>query len=49
MAAEKSGDATKARTQLGWKPTVDFKALVEMMVDADLMRLDASAARVAER
>jgi len=43
------GDATKARTQLGWNPTVDFKALVEMMVDADLMRLDASAARVAER
>ncbi len=43
------GDATKARTQLGWKPTVDFKALVEMMVDADLMRLDAATARVAER
>jgi GDPmannose 4,6-dehydratase len=32
-------DPTKARNELGWKPTVDFKALVEMMVDADLERL----------
>ncbi|HJU66871.1 MAG TPA: GDP-mannose 4,6-dehydratase [Gemmatimonadaceae bacterium] len=31
-------DFTKARTQLGWKPTVDFRALIEMMVDADLTR-----------
>ena len=30
------GDPAKARAQLGWEPTVDFKALVEMMVDADL-------------
>jgi len=30
------GDATKARTQLGWQPRVSFEALVEMMVDADL-------------
>ena len=29
---------SKARTQLGWTPTVDFKQLVEMMVDADLER-----------
>jgi GDPmannose 4,6-dehydratase len=43
------GDASKARAQLGWKPTVDFKALVELMVDADLRRLEAAAARVAER
>ena len=43
------GDATKARAQLGWKPTVEFRPLVEMMVDADLMRLDAASARVAER
>ncbi len=43
------GDASQARTQLGWKPTVDFKALVEMMVDADMMRLDAVTARVVER
>jgi GDPmannose 4,6-dehydratase len=31
-------DATKARTHLGWTPTVDFRHLVEMMVDADLAR-----------
>ncbi len=30
------GDASKARKALGWKPKVGFKALVEMMVDADL-------------
>ncbi|PYR51679.1 MAG: GDP-mannose 4,6-dehydratase [Acidobacteria bacterium] len=30
------GDSTKARKQLGWVPTVDFKGLVEMMVDADV-------------
>jgi GDPmannose 4,6-dehydratase len=29
------GDATKARTQLGWEPKVTFKQLVKMMVDAD--------------
>ncbi len=30
------GDATKARRELGWKPTVGFQQLVEMMVEADL-------------
>ena len=30
------GDSTKARTMLGWRPRVDFKGLVAMMVDADL-------------
>jgi GDPmannose 4,6-dehydratase len=38
------GDASKARAVLGWKPQVDFKQLVEMMVDADLERLGATAA-----
>jgi GDPmannose 4,6-dehydratase len=33
------GDATKARTQLGWRPRVDFTKLVTMMVDADLERV----------
>ena len=33
------GDNTKARQALGWKPTVDFKGLVTMMVDADLARV----------
>ena len=30
------GDATKARTRLGWKPKVSFEQLVAMMVDHDL-------------
>ncbi len=30
------GDAAKAERVLGWRPEVDFTALVEMMVDADL-------------
>jgi GDPmannose 4,6-dehydratase len=34
-----TGDAAKARRVLGWKPEVDFRALVTMMVDADLARL----------
>jgi GDPmannose 4,6-dehydratase len=33
------GDATKARAQLGWQPTLDFDALVKLLVDADLERL----------
>lgn len=32
------GDATKARTKLGWQPHVDFEGLVRMMVDADIER-----------
>ena len=38
------GDATKARAQLGWKPTVSFEQLVWMMVDADIAKLDSRAA-----
>jgi len=30
------GDSTKARTELGWKPEVDFPALIKMMVAHDL-------------
>ena len=30
------GDATKARTELGWQPTVSFPELVAMMVDNDI-------------
>jgi GDPmannose 4,6-dehydratase len=33
------GDAGKAQRVLGWKPSVDFAALVKMMVDADLARV----------
>ena len=32
------GDATKAKTKLGWEPEVDFPALVKMMVAHDLQR-----------
>jgi GDPmannose 4,6-dehydratase len=36
------GNPAKARERLGWKPTIDFRQLVEMMVDADLERLRRS-------
>jgi GDPmannose 4,6-dehydratase len=39
------GDATKAREKLGWEPRVSFRDLVELMVDADVERLTASATR----
>jgi GDPmannose 4,6-dehydratase len=39
------GDATKAREKLGWEPRVPFRELVELMVDADVERLTASATR----
>lgn len=38
------GDASKAKRELGWSPQVDFKQLVEMMVDADLARLEKAPA-----
>ena len=34
------GDYSKAKKQLNWTPTVKFKDLVEMMVDADMARLE---------
>ena len=33
------GDRSKAENELGWTPTVGFEQLVQMMVDADLDRL----------
>ena len=30
------GDSSKARKELGWKPKVNFKELVKMMVDHDI-------------
>jgi GDPmannose 4,6-dehydratase len=36
------GDASRARTILGWEPRVSFRELVEMMVYADMERLRAS-------
>ena len=32
------GDPSKAKEKLGWEPTVRFRQLVEMMVEADLAR-----------
>jgi GDPmannose 4,6-dehydratase len=42
------GDSTKAKTQLGWSPSVDFRGLITMMVDADLERV-AAAPQQADR
>jgi GDPmannose 4,6-dehydratase len=37
------GDPTKAKKELGWQPSVDFRGLVEMMVDADIAALSRVA------
>ena len=39
------GDATKARTTLGWKPKVAFQDLIEMMVKADLEQTERARAK----
>ena len=39
------GDATKARTKLGWESRVSFRELAEIMVDADIERLTSTATR----
>jgi GDPmannose 4,6-dehydratase len=41
------GDASKARAELGWTPSVNFKQLIEMMVDADLALLSSITSPVA--
>ena len=33
------GDATKAKTKLGWEPTVTFEQMIEKMVEVDLAAL----------
>lgn len=35
------GDSDKARKALGWEPEVSFEKLIEMMVDADMARVQA--------
>jgi GDPmannose 4,6-dehydratase len=40
------GDASRARTKIGWQPRVSFAQLVEMMVDADLERVRQLPAEV---
>ena len=39
------GNPSKAKATLGWEPSVDFKGLVTMMVDADIARLAAGKHR----
>jgi GDPmannose 4,6-dehydratase len=41
------GDATRARERLGWRPEVNFTELVQLLVDADLARLRATAGAAA--
>ncbi len=38
------GDASKAHTELGWKPELTFEGLVDLMVDADLEAVSAEVA-----
>ena len=38
------GDASRARAELGWQPHVSFEGLVEMMVDADMARVERELA-----
>ena len=38
-ATELVGDASRARHELGWEPTVEFTALVGAMVDQDVARI----------
>ena len=38
------GDTSRARAQLNWAPTISFKTLIELMVDADLTRLGSLVA-----
>ena len=44
------GDASKARAELGWKPTVGFQGLADLMVEHDLRlaRREQAAARVTD-
>jgi len=41
------GDASKARHTFGWEPSVSFESLVQMMVDADMIRVEAEIVKKA--
>jgi GDPmannose 4,6-dehydratase len=41
------GDATKARAKFGWSPKITLPALVEMMVEADLRRVEQARGALA--
>ena len=36
---ELRGDSSKARKELGWKPTIKFKDLVKKMVQNDIKKI----------
>ncbi|MDM8530686.1 GDP-mannose 4,6-dehydratase [Anaerolineales bacterium HSG25] len=36
------GDCSKAKNKLGWEPTVSFRELVKLMVEADMAELNAA-------
>ena len=40
------GDPSKAKTNLGWEPTMDLAGLITGMVEADLCRLKAQASEI---
>jgi GDPmannose 4,6-dehydratase len=42
---EMKGDASYARKKLGWKPTISFPQLVELMVEADLAQASGGGAQ----
>ena len=39
------GDASKARRAFGWKPSVTFDELVQLMVEADLVASQAQSSQ----
>jgi GDPmannose 4,6-dehydratase len=43
--AASRGDYSKARSELGWEPRVQFRELIELMVDEDIRRLSGVARR----
>lgn len=43
------GDPSRAKSVLGWEPTVPFRELIEMMVDADVARHEEELRRSAAR
>jgi len=43
------GDSSRARAELGWTPRVSFRELIEMMVDADIARVQNQISDAARR
>lgn len=43
------GDASRAKSKLGWQPTVKFRELVQVMMDADLELARQEAASIGSR